>query len=151
MFHIIDNTESIRTLLVEIIQNTGQEAQSFASPDDYFKNVFSDDFIKPMAVITDERLPNMTGYQMMEIVLVLYPDINFAVISGEGSIDCHFKDKVCMYLVKPFRPEMIEEMVDKFTRCYAEGASSTIGCGVFGDKPRSGVNNGACPKLISMK
>jgi len=151
VFHIIEDSEPIRTMLAEIVESLGRHTVSFACPNDYLKYVSSSEFVKPTAVITDVHMPSMTGYQMMEKVLELFPDLNFAVTSGEPQIDSRSKDKVCMYLVKPFNPELIAVMVDKFTRCQIEGASTSIGCAEFGDKAQFGLNACSCPKMACMK
>ncbi|GAV20090.1 hypothetical protein MMIC_P1052 [Mariprofundus micogutta] len=123
----------------------------FASPVDYLNYIDSGAYIKPTAVITDVHMPNMSGYEMMGIVLERFPDINFAVISGEPTISSRNKGLACMYLAKPFHPEAIQEMLNKFSRCKVEGASTEIGCASFGDREEFGVLDCVCPKLACMK
>ncbi|GAV21469.1 transcriptional regulatory protein FixJ [Mariprofundus micogutta] len=147
MFHIVDDTEVVGQLLTEIIELFGNSAQWFSSPTKYLAFVESPEFEKPTAVITDVHMPEMSGYKMMKMVLDIYPDINFAVISGEANIESKYKELACMYLVKPYEPQQIKLMIEKFSRCKNEGASVEIGCAEFGDRDFFRVGLCPCPKL----
>ncbi len=151
MFHLIEDDTCIRELLVELIQDFGDKAMEFSSPGDYLNYVDSGAYAKPTAIITDIHMPEMSGYEMMGKVLERFPDINFAVISGEPNISSRYKGLACMYLVKPFHPEVIQEMLNKFSRCKSEGASTEIGCSEFGDREAFDVLNCMCPKSACMK
>jgi len=147
MFHIVDDTKVLGQLLTEIIEMFGDSALWFSSPIDYLTFVKSPEFEAPTAVITDVHMPEMSGYKMMKMVLDIFPDINFAVISGEANIESEYKDLACMYLAKPFEAQNIELMIEKFSRCNNEGASVQIGCAEFGDRVYFGVDRCPCPKL----
>lgn len=114
MFHIVEDTECLRELLAEIIETFGRSTMTFSGPLEYLEYARSNTYRKPSAVITDIRMPHMSGYKMMDEVKSIHPDVSFAVISGEQRVDHQYKDQVSMYIFKPFEGAQIESLVSNF-------------------------------------
>jgi len=146
MFHVVDDQPYLCELLTDILEMFGCEVESFTSALDYLEYVKSNGFIKPVATLTDVGMPIMNGYEMMESVLAIHPGMQFVVISGEPAIRHEYKHLACMYLLKPFRPTVIEEIVTKLKRCSISGPSAELGCKTCGDSDDFVGNNWSCPK-----
>lgn len=114
MFHIVEDTECLRELLAEIIESFGRSTMTFSGSLEYIEYARSNAYRKPSAVITDIRMPHMSGYKMMDEVKSIHPDVNFVVISGEHKVDHGYKDQVSMYIFKPFEGKQIEMLVSSF-------------------------------------
>lgn len=146
MFHIVDDEDMFREVLVNLAEALGHQAIPFASALHYLEHFNSEDYIKPTAVITDVRMPGMNGYELMGYIGISHPEINFVIMSGETRIEHEHMDKACMYLKKPFEANVFHELLNKLKRCEREGASVEIGCAEFGDREYFGVSECVCPK-----
>ena len=146
MFHIVEDSEILREMLVDMIDSLGRTGVPFASPLEYLEYLQSDDFTVPCAVLTDVNMPHMSGYEMIESILSMNPSIKFAVMSGEPNICSQYKDKVCMFLEKPYTGQQVEELVNKFKRCESSGPSPNIGCAQFGSRRSFTLSSTICPK-----
>ena len=124
MFHVVDDSEILREMLVEMIESHGSTAIPFASALEYLEYVRSDQFKPPSAVITDVHMPHMSGYEMMEQVLAINPSIQFAVLSGEPNIPSRYKDKACLFLEKPCAGHQIQKMIHIFKHCESNAPPS---------------------------
>ena len=146
MFHVIEDLKEIRELLQEIIECCGYEASAFDGPKSYIEYARSGGFQRPVAIITDLHMPEMTGFEMMEKVLALHPGIRFAIVSGTPNVTHPLRHTACIYLTKPFRPEEVEAMLEKFTACDQGVPPDEIGCADIGDRGYFGVFSSGCPK-----
>jgi response regulator RpfG family c-di-GMP phosphodiesterase len=68
-------------------------------------------------IITDQRMPNMTGIEFLEKVLEKYPDPIRILLTGYADmnavIDAVNKGKIYHYLSKPWSEEELEETIIK--------------------------------------
>lgn len=146
MFHLVEDLEEVRILLKEIIEEAGHSVLAFDDPEAYLEYAGSKQFEPPTAVITDLYMPHMNGFEMMEKVLAMHPNIRFAVISGTPNITHPLRQAACMYLPKPFRPTDIEAMLENFVACKQGKTPSEAGCASLGDRGYFGVFGKHCPK-----
>jgi len=146
MFHIIDDQPYLCELLADIMETVGCEVKAFTSPQDYLNYVDSDLFIKPIATLTDVDMPVINGYEMMESILKTRPDMRFVVISGEPGIRHEYKHLACMYLLKPFHPDIIETIVKKLKACALYGPDKEIDCISCGDREAFVGSRWSCPQ-----
>ena len=73
---------------------------------------------KPIEIIiTDQRMPNMTGIEFLEQVLQKYPDPVRILLTGytdlNAVIDAVNKGKIYHYLSKPWSEQELEETIRK--------------------------------------
>ena len=128
MFHVVDDEDFVREVVVEMLNEHGYDARSFACPKDYIDFVDSSDFKNPIAVFTDVSMPAMSGYEMINIVSKLKQGLKFVVMTGEPEIQSEYMNKACMYLGKPFSWESFVGVVDSMIRCHAFEPASDHGC-----------------------
>ena len=143
MFHIIDDDEDLRGIAVELLNSAGYQVIDYSNPSIYLDYVHSDDYVSPMAIITDVRMPEMSGYELVDKVREKYPDQKFVVISGYDDCDRSLRRNVCHFLPKPFTPEKLISITDSLIKCSKEGPSSAItACEDLGEEANP---NWECP------
>ncbi len=68
-------------------------------------------------IITDQRMPNMTGIEFLEKVIEKYPDPIRILLTGYADmnavIDAVNKGKIYHYLSKPWSEKELEETIEK--------------------------------------
>lgn len=75
-------------------------------------------------IITDQRMPNMTGSEFLEIVLEKYPDPMRILLTGYSDISAVIeavnRGKVFHYLTKPWNEEELDATIQKAFAKYEE-------------------------------
>ncbi len=82
---------------------------------------------KPVQVIiTDQRMPEMTGVEFLEKVLVKYPDPMRVLLTGYADmsavVDAVNKGKIFHYLAKPWNEEELDLTINRAYEKYLEKA-----------------------------
>lgn len=80
---------------------------------------------KPIDVIvTDQRMPNMTGVEFLEKVLVKYPDPMRILLTGYADmgavVDAVNKGKIFHYLTKPWDEKELDATIARAYEMYKE-------------------------------
>lgn len=78
---------------------------------------------KPIEIIiTDQRMPNMTGIEFLEKVVKKYPDPVRILLTGytdlSAVIDAVNKGKIYHYLSKPWTEKELEETIEKASEVF---------------------------------
>lgn len=73
-------------------------------------------------IITDQRMPNMTGVEFLESILDEYPDPTRILLTGYADmnavVDAINKGKIFHYLTKPWKEDELEETITKAYEVY---------------------------------
>ncbi|WP_374165956.1 response regulator [Arcticibacter sp. MXS-1] len=80
---------------------------------------------KPVDIIvTDQRMPNMTGVEFLEKVLVKYPDPMRILLTGYADmgavVDAVNKGKIFHYLTKPWNEKELDSTIERAYQVYKE-------------------------------
>lgn len=80
---------------------------------------------KPVQIIiTDQRMPNMTGIEFLELVLEKFPDPMRILLTGYADmnavIDAVNKGKIYHYLAKPWNEEELDMTINRAFEVYSE-------------------------------
>ena len=80
---------------------------------------------KPVhVIITDQRMPEMTGVEFLEKVLVKYPDPMRILLTGYADmgavVDAVNKGKIFHYLAKPWNEEELDITINRAYQKYLE-------------------------------
>ena len=77
-------------------------------------------------IITDQRMPEMTGVEFLEKVLEIYPDPMRILLTGyadmEAVVDAVNKGKIFHYLAKPWNEEELDLTINRAYEKYLEKA-----------------------------
>ncbi|MDX8386915.1 MAG: response regulator [Ghiorsea sp.] len=113
MFHIIDDDEMIREMLVSVLCIAGYEALGFKSGEKYIQYMISADFEAPIAVLSDVTMPDMNGYDLAIEIRKELPLQIIVFISGNSDAADHecATQEVCFVLNKPFHPDKLISML----------------------------------------
>jgi len=110
---LIEDSEPMRQSLVGMLEFLGYQVQSFSSAVDFLQVPIQ---VGPAVVITDMRMPDMTGVELQAELLKRGRQIPIIFISGEStvqqSIDA-MKQGAMEFLIKPFERDQLLAAVAK--------------------------------------
>lgn len=110
---VVDDDESVRWVLEQALKQAQMDPRSFESGEAFFRALNKD---KPDVIITDIRMPDMTGLELMETLRVRNEDIPVIVITAHSDLDSavsSYQSGAFEYLPKPFD---IDEAIDLVSR-----------------------------------
>ncbi len=109
---IVDDNPNMSTLLAEMLEVFDYESVRASDGAQALEELDKGKF---SMVITDMRMPNMTGLELLEKVKKKYPKLPVVLISGY-SVDSDFVDnggtKPDGFLAKPFMMSDIEKLLN---------------------------------------
>lgn len=111
LFHIIDDQPFFCSFLEGIFDSLGHESIPFTSPEDYLTYIESPVYRSPGAVFCDIRMPGMSGYELMNRTLAIWPDKKFVLMSSGSEIRAQYEPGVYRLLHKPLELSRLEELV----------------------------------------
>lgn len=145
MFHIVDDDSYLGDLLGQIMITLGYKVKVFSCPNEYIRYAKSEAYDIPIGVITDVDMPIMNGYEMMKEVHCVHPSLKFIATTGDPYIEHEYKEKACMFIKKPIRPDLLAAITHKLADCLKHGASDNMGCVNCDDKDSFCLTNWMCP------
>ncbi len=110
---IIDDQELMRESLRETLSRAGYDVEAATGGAEGVERFESGDFA---AVITDLRMPDLSGMSVLARIRETGPETPVIVITGHGTIETAveaIKKGAFDYITKPFKPEAIERLVEK--------------------------------------
>jgi Response regulator containing CheY-like receiver, AAA-type ATPase, and DNA-binding domains len=110
---LVDDDEDFRLALAERLSLEDMAVQQFSSAESLLRTV-SADF--PGVVVTDLRMPNMDGRQLVERLMSLDPDLPVVMMTGHGdvteAVDALHRGAYD-FLVKPFAPDRLIQTLNR--------------------------------------
>ncbi len=104
---IIDDDPSIRWVLTRALKKAGMEPRGFEAGNDalhrFKKNNSRDD--KPDLIITDIRMPGISGLELLDSLQAMAPDIPVVIMTAHSDLDsavASYRSGAFEYLPKPF-------------------------------------------------
>lgn len=110
MCYVVDDEESIRGILKEALGSAGYQVELFPTADQAYARVKE---APPHVILSDIRMPGMSGIQLLEKVRELSSDIQFIVMTSHASLETAINAirlGAYDYLHKPF-----EDIADVIT------------------------------------
>ncbi len=108
---IIDDDRSIRWVLEKAFKQSGMSIQSFESADKVLSLLESEE---PDALITDIRMPGISGLELLQTVNEKYPDLPVIIMTAHSDLDSAvsaYQGGAFEYLPKPFDVDDAVELV----------------------------------------
>ena len=110
---VVDDEKNMRVSLRMVLEDGGHEVNTVKSAADAITEISKEDYD---IVITDARMPGMSGYDLLEKVKKQKPNLIFIIITAYGTKDLilkAMKHGAYDYLTKPFNPEELLFIVKK--------------------------------------
>lgn len=117
---VIDDDADVRQLIQQLMESVGLRTETFSSADDFLAAY---QFDRPGCLITDVRLPGMSGLELQEALTrrqVLLPII---VVTGHADVPLAvraMRSQALDVLEKPFSKQVLLERVQEGIRVDAE-------------------------------
>ena len=108
---IVDDEAVALKRLRRILENQGHRVAAFSSPRRALKHLENN---ACDLVISDVKMPGMSGFELMTQVRNRFPGVEFILITGYASLDDAIratKEGAFHYLAKPFTPDQLRERV----------------------------------------
>jgi len=114
---IVDDAQSMRFVINATLLNLGHYVQEATDGLEALKSAKKNTFD---LVITDINMPNMDGFQLIEALRSLHPYKFIPILALTTQSDTTSKQKAKQlgatgWIVKPFTPERLTELVTKLT------------------------------------
>ncbi|RII26214.1 MAG: Fis family transcriptional regulator [Geobacter sp.] len=110
---VVDDEAIIREGLKRILEHKGYNVASSASGQHALECMQKENF---GLVITDLKMPGMSGMEVLKAIKVLQPEVPVIIITGYSTVDTAveaMKNGAFDYIAKPFTPDQILEKVNK--------------------------------------
>ncbi len=110
---VIDDEPDMRVALSHALSRSGYSVESFSTGDEALKRFSKEQF---GMVITDLRMPGMSGMQVLEEIKRTAPSIPVIMMTAYGTIDNAvkaMKEGASDYIIKPFSAEVLESTVKR--------------------------------------
>ena len=120
---VVDDDESVRWVLAQAMTWAGMVPRCFGSGASFFDALRDE---QPDVIITDIRMPDMSGLELMEQLARERPDIPVIVITAYTDLDSAvsaYQGGAFEYLPKPFDIDETVELVVKAARQTADSAA----------------------------
>ncbi len=104
---IVDDEESVRSMIVVLLQKEGYQVSSASDGPDALGFLGEQPFD---LVLSDIRMPGMDGLELLDRIRSLYPEVTVIMMSAFGTVDLAveaLKRGAYDYISKPFKPDEI--------------------------------------------
>jgi two-component system nitrogen regulation response regulator GlnG len=121
---VVDDDESVRWVLEQALKQAHMIPRCFESGQHFFGALERD---RPDVIVTDIRMPDMTGLELMERLAQTDPDIPVIVITAHSDLDSAvsaYQGGAFEYLPKPFDIDEAIELVSRAARQRTRGATA---------------------------
>lgn len=139
---IVDDDSSIRWVLQKALQGANIECFSFQNPEDILLQLESGQ--APEVIVSDIRMPQMDGMQLLERVHETNPGIPFIIMTAHSDLDSAvnaYKSGAFEYLPKPFDIDEAVSLVQKAltkareNNTRARSSNSKVKTEIIGEAP----------------
>jgi diguanylate cyclase (GGDEF)-like protein len=114
LVYVVDDEESITGVLKEALGDAGYQVETFPSADLAFERVKTN---PPHVVMSDIRMPGMTGIELLENIRMITQDIQFIIMTSHASLETAL-DAMRLgaydYIHKPF--EQLDDVIKTIDR-----------------------------------
>lgn len=131
---LIEDHQELQDDLTRILEFVGYVVHSFPDPIQFLEY---DKHLAPAVVVSDMRMPNMTGVELQERLKELGRTIPIVIISGESTdqqIIAALKNGAIDFLLKPFARESLLSAVAKGIEIDSAAMQNVIRVSEFNEK-----------------
>jgi two-component system, NtrC family, nitrogen regulation response regulator GlnG len=124
---VVDDDESVRWVLEQALKQAQMMPRCFESGHDFLRALERD---KPDVIVTDIRMPDMTGLELMDRLAESDPDIPVIVITAHSDLESAvsaYQGGAFEYLPKPFDIDEAVELVSRAARQNSRSVEGSAG------------------------
>ena len=113
---VVDDDQSVRWVLEKALRQADMEARSFERAEHLLDAISEGE---PDVLITDVRMPGMSGIALLERLQAMHPDLPIIIITAHSDLEsavAAYKGGAFEYLPKPFDIDEAVELVRKAAR-----------------------------------
>jgi len=110
-FHIVEDEPELREIMRALITVEGYKAASFKSAEAYMVFFASLQYIKPVAIIIDNRMSGMNGIELARCIRKRVPFQRIVITTVTLADIETVKSELCYELPKPFRYKQLKKML----------------------------------------
>ena len=110
---VIDDDEIMRLSCAQILGKSGYRVETFTNGHDGIRRLQE---VKPPLLIVDIKMPELDGFEVIQIVRKLDPDLAIIVITGYATVETAvdaMKSGAYDFLPKPFTPGELRVIVER--------------------------------------
>ena len=110
---VIEDDEEMRALLKDFFLEEGLETDSVSNGSEAFRKLVKESFV---LVITDIRMPGLTGLDILPGIRKLQPEVPIIVITAFGSEEIRqrvLERGATAYLEKPIHLDQLRTLIDQ--------------------------------------
>ncbi len=110
---LVEDDQELRTSICEVLRFVGYKVQAYANPQEFLQDFTN---VVPSVLVTDVRMPGMSGVDLQEKLLSHCRQMPIIFISGESTISEAVKamsNGAIEFLLKPFSRESLLSAVSK--------------------------------------
>jgi two-component system nitrogen regulation response regulator GlnG len=123
---IVDDDSSIRWVLEKALNAANINCLTFDNPEDLLMQIQSGQ--APMVIVSDVRMPQMNGMQLLEEVHKHFPELPFIIMTAHSDLDSAvnaYQGGAFEYLPKPFDVDEAVTLTQRALQHAKEYSSST--------------------------
>ena len=112
-FVIVDDEQSIRRLCMTVGQGLGFDCAEAETAEAALESL---EAVLPDIIVTDLKLPNLTGVELLRKIKEQLPRAEVAIMTGHGSIESAveaMRQGAYDYIEKPFRVEKLRQLLQR--------------------------------------
>lgn len=124
VIYIIDDDEAVRESLLFLLKTSGYEAQAFGSGEAFLQSYRPDPYSFGI-IISDVRMPGMSGLQLQEELQLRQIRLPLVFITGHGDVPMAvstLRKGAVDFIEKPFNLSHIKEVIDRLMQSEAARA-----------------------------
>ena len=113
---VVDDDQSVRWVLEKALRQAGMQARSFERAEHLLEAI---EHGEPDVLITDVRMPGMSGIALLDRLQTTCPDLPIIVVTAHSDLEnavAAYKGGAFEYLPKPFDIDEVIELVRKAAR-----------------------------------
>lgn len=121
-FHIIDDNQTMLNVVCSILEDEGFIVRGFSCPVEYLQFTEQPGYQPPQAIISDVRMPNINGFELVQKIRNRFGDQRFMLFSGYNEL--HDQQVwTCSQLSKPFLPEELLTKAKQILLCNKDASA----------------------------
>ncbi len=102
---IVDDDQSIRWVLQKALEKAGMEVHAYEFASDLLRDLNAENAQLPEAIISDIRMPGMSGFDLIKEIHSSHPDLPVIIMTAHSDMDSAmsaYESGAFEYLPKPF-------------------------------------------------